>query len=116
MHCNNVSDHLAEDHLHFVEREGPQRLGADIAARADTQRKRGRGLIVRRLADRNELSVQYRSLTVTSLFFAISLKASARPTVSLTLRGGDQAGWVGKVDAAALLGLVLSHSMSPAAV
>lgn len=84
--------------------------------RADTQRKRGRGLIVRRLADRKELSVQYRSLTVTPLFFAISLKASARPTVSLTLRGGDQAGWLGKVDAAALLGLVLGHSMSPAAV
>ena len=43
----------------------------------------------------HELSVQYRSLTVTPLFFAISLKASARPTVSLTLRGGDQAGWFG---------------------
>ena len=30
--ANNVSDQLAEDHLHFVEREGPQRLGADVAA------------------------------------------------------------------------------------
>ena len=37
--ANNVSDHLANDHPHFVEREGPQRLGADVATRADTQRK-----------------------------------------------------------------------------
>ena len=36
----------------------------------------GRDLVVRRLEDRNK----------TPLFFAISLKASARPIVSLTLR------------------------------
>src|SRR5262245_47705012 len=52
---DNASDHPAEDHLHFVEREGPQCLGADIATRADTQGKRDRGLIVRRLADRNDV-------------------------------------------------------------
>jgi hypothetical protein len=55
--ANNVSHHLAEDHFHFVERKGAQRLGAKIAARGDTQRKRGRGLVIRRLANRDDVAL-----------------------------------------------------------
>jgi len=62
--ANSASDHLAEDQLHFVEREGAQRLGADIAARGDTQRKRGRGLVVRPLADRNDVVLTERPIKV----------------------------------------------------
>ena len=53
--ASDSSDHLAEDLCRFVEREGAQCLGAHLAARGHAQRKRGCGLVVRRVTDRNDV-------------------------------------------------------------
>ena len=50
-----ASDHLAEDPAHFLEREGPQDLGPNIAERGGTERQRRRALIVRRFENRNDI-------------------------------------------------------------
>src|SRR3974390_3110978 len=60
----SISDHLAEYCLHLVERKSPQGFGSDVAARTDAQRKCGRALVVRRLADGNDIVAAKRPVKV----------------------------------------------------
>src|SRR6516164_7046043 len=60
----SISDHLAEYCLHLVERKSPQGFGSNVAARADAQRKCGRALVVRRLADGNDIVAAKRPVKV----------------------------------------------------
>src|SRR5262249_8123003 len=59
-----ISNHLADYFLHLFERERSQSFGSDIATRADAQRKRRRALVVRRLADSNDVTAAKRPVKV----------------------------------------------------